>query len=47
MADRQMFLQLMTATAPVLGMSEAKLYERLMDAWWDKVCPLVVQRNVY
>ncbi|KAK0490845.1 armadillo-type protein [Armillaria novae-zelandiae] len=36
MADRQMFLQLMTATAPVLGMSEAKLYERLMDAWWDK-----------
>ncbi|KAK0206374.1 armadillo-type protein [Desarmillaria ectypa] len=36
MADRQMFLQLMTATAPVLGMTEAKLYERLMDAWWDK-----------
>ncbi|KAG7449051.1 ARM repeat-containing protein [Guyanagaster necrorhizus] len=36
MADRQMFLQLMTATVPVLGMTEAKLYERLMDVWWDK-----------
>ena len=38
MVDRSMFLQLMTHTAPKLNLSEAKLYELLMDAWWTKVC---------
>ncbi|KAF8917892.1 armadillo-type protein [Mucidula mucida] len=36
MADRAMFAQLMTHTAPALKITEAKLYELLMDAWWTK-----------
>lgn len=33
MADRQMFLQLMSATATA-SMIEAKLYDKLLDQWW-------------
>lgn len=37
MSDRQMFRQLMSATAPLMKMTEEKLYEILMDQWWAKV----------
>lgn len=36
MADRQMFLQLMAATATPT-MTEAKLYDGLLDRWWGTV----------
>ncbi|KAF8165214.1 armadillo-type protein [Crassisporium funariophilum] len=36
MSDRQMFLQLMSASAPILNISEEKLYETLLDQWWGK-----------
>ena len=36
MADRQMFLQLMSATATA-SMTEAKLYDKLLDQWWGTV----------
>jgi hypothetical protein len=37
MADKRMFLQLMSATAGVLGREELKLYDGLLDQWWGKV----------
>ena len=37
MADRQGFMQLMTAAAPLLKISEDKAYELLLDQWWAKV----------
>lgn len=37
MLDRQMFLQLISATAPVLNQTEATLYDTLLDQWWGKV----------
>jgi hypothetical protein len=36
MADPQMFLQLMSATASSRAVSEAYLYEGLLDQWWSK-----------
>ncbi|KAG2013512.1 ran binding protein 11 [Coprinopsis cinerea AmutBmut pab1-1] len=36
MADKRMFLQLMSATAGVLGREELKLYDGLLDQWWGK-----------
>lgn len=36
LADRQVFAQLMTATAEKIGMPEDKLYELLLDQWWGK-----------
>lgn len=38
MADPQMFLQLMSATAPVLKQKETYMWECLLDQWWGKVC---------
>jgi hypothetical protein len=37
MADAQMFLQLMSATAASQNVTEAYLYEGLLDQWWSKV----------
>jgi len=31
-----MFLQLMTASTPVLGQTETTLYNMLMGVWWEK-----------
>ncbi|KAF9464415.1 armadillo-type protein [Collybia nuda] len=36
MADRQMFLQLMTVTASSRNVTEKYLYEGLLDQWWSK-----------
>ncbi|KAL0067569.1 hypothetical protein AAF712_005284 [Marasmius tenuissimus] len=36
MADRQGFMQLMAAAAPLLKISEDKAYELLLDQWWAK-----------
>ncbi|TFK43406.1 armadillo-type protein [Crucibulum laeve] len=36
MADRQMFLQLMSVTAAALGQKDSYLYEGLLDQWWGK-----------
>ncbi|KAF8639750.1 hypothetical protein AX17_001012 [Amanita inopinata Kibby_2008] len=36
MADRQMFLQLMVATASSTGLTEKYLFEGLLDQWWGK-----------
>ncbi|KAK7470477.1 hypothetical protein VKT23_001903 [Stygiomarasmius scandens] len=36
LADRQIFLQLMQVTAPRLNMSEAKVFELLLEQWWVK-----------
>ncbi|KAJ2920088.1 hypothetical protein MD484_g369, partial [Candolleomyces efflorescens] len=36
MADPQMFLQLMSATAPVANLPETNLWEGLLDQWWGK-----------
>ncbi|KAI5893425.1 ARM repeat-containing protein [Schizophyllum commune H4-8] len=36
LADRQVFVTLMTATAEKTGMAEDKLYELLLDQWWGK-----------
>jgi hypothetical protein len=36
MADRQMFLQLMAATATP-AVPESKLYDGLLDQWWGTV----------
>lgn len=40
MSDRQMFIQLMSASASVLRQTETFLYECLLDQWWGKVCLL-------
>jgi hypothetical protein len=40
MADRQMFLQLISATASSQNKPESPLYEGLLDQWWCKVYPL-------
>ena len=32
-----MFIQLLSASAPVLGQTEAYLYDGLLDQWWSKV----------
>lgn len=45
MADAQMFLQLMSATASSQNVTEAFLYEGLLDQWWSKVCVLFL--NLY
>jgi len=37
MADAQMFLQLMSATASSRNVTESYLYEGLLDQWWSKV----------
>ena len=37
MADKQMFLQLMSAQAGGDPQMEYKLYDGLMDQWWGKV----------
>jgi len=37
MADRQIFLQLMSATASSQNLTETYLYEELLDQWWGKV----------
>ncbi|KAF9008940.1 armadillo-type protein [Cyathus striatus] len=36
MGDRQMFLQLMSATATALNQTETYLYDGLLDQWWGK-----------
>ncbi|KAJ2930226.1 hypothetical protein H1R20_g6892, partial [Candolleomyces eurysporus] len=36
MADAQMFLQLMSATAPAVNQPETNLWEGLLDQWWGK-----------
>ncbi|KAF8623412.1 hypothetical protein AX15_006355 [Amanita polypyramis BW_CC] len=36
LADRQVFLQLMTATANATGLVERFLFEGLLDQWWGK-----------
>ncbi|PPQ83268.1 hypothetical protein CVT25_004007 [Psilocybe cyanescens] len=36
MSDRRMFLQLMSASSPVLSQAENVLYDLLMDQWWGK-----------
>ncbi|TFK29370.1 ran binding protein 11 [Coprinopsis marcescibilis] len=36
MADRHMFLQLMSATAAATNQIENNLYDRLLDQWWGK-----------
>lgn len=37
LSDSRMFLQLMTASAPVLGQTETTLYSMLIGVWWEKV----------
>ena len=37
MADRPIFVQLMSATTLVQNTTETKLYEGLLDQWWSKV----------
>ncbi|KAF5321876.1 hypothetical protein D9619_000809 [Psilocybe cf. subviscida] len=36
MSDKNMFLQLMSASAPLLNQQETKLYDLLLDQWWGK-----------
>ncbi|KAM6495766.1 Armadillo-type fold [Amanita muscaria] len=36
LADRQLFLRLMSATANTLAMSEKYLFDGLLDQWWGK-----------
>jgi hypothetical protein len=36
LSDRQMFIQLLSASAPVLGQTETFVYECLLDQWWGK-----------
>ncbi|KIY74164.1 ARM repeat-containing protein [Cylindrobasidium torrendii FP15055 ss-10] len=45
LVDTSMFLQLMTHTAPKLSMPEAKLWDRLLDAWWDKFDAMAEPRH--
>lgn len=44
MADRQMFLQLMAATATP-AMPENKLYDGLLDLWWGSVSVLPISQR--
>jgi len=37
LSNRQIFVQLMAASAPVLNQTEAVLYDSLLDKWWEKV----------
>lgn len=37
MSDKTMFLQLMSASAPLLNQQETTLYDLLLDQWWAKV----------
>ena len=41
LVDRQVFLQLMTATANATGLSEKHLFEGLLDQWWGKVRAII------
>jgi hypothetical protein len=41
MADRQIFLQLISVTASTQNKPESVLYEGLLDQWWTKVSPTV------
>ncbi|THH02435.1 hypothetical protein EW026_g424 [Hermanssonia centrifuga] len=36
LVDRQMFLQLMSASAPALGFSEHRIWELTLDGWWTR-----------
>ena len=36
-ADRQLFLQLVSATATALNMSEEKVWEPILNQWWTRV----------
>ncbi|KAF8974448.1 armadillo-type protein [Flammula alnicola] len=36
MSDHRMFLQLMSASAPILNQRETTLYDTLLDQWWGK-----------
>lgn len=48
MADRQLFLQLMSAASATTSQKEAYLYNGLLDQWWGKVfhfqLPLLIRR---
>lgn len=50
MADRQLFLQLMSAASATTGQKEAYLYNGLLDQWWGKVLhsplPLLICRSI-
>jgi hypothetical protein len=37
LADQQIFLQLMSATAASKSVPESQLWESLLDQWWTRV----------
>lgn len=38
MADREMFLRLVSAAAQVSGVPEEKVWEPILDQYWRQVC---------
>lgn len=41
LTDKQMFIQLMSATVGTLRLSEAEIWQAVLDEWWRRVrdCP--------
>lgn len=35
--DKRMFLQLMSATGPTINMTEAQVWEAVLNQWWTRV----------
>lgn len=38
--DKHMFAQLVSASVPVLKLSETELWDAVLDEWWRRVRPL-------
>lgn len=49
--DKQMFLQLVSATANALQAKESELWEAILDQWWTRVrtliCPCTIRLMHY